>query len=271
MNVTVVGAAGYIGPMLCARLTQNGHKVTGYDFRTGFDVNHWDRGDVIIYLGGMTNNDMCERNPRLAHALNEEAFEKVIAACQGNKFIFASSVAVYGVGEGFMESDATNPTTAYGRSKKACEEMLKASDLDYTIVRSASVCGYSASMRYDLMVNRMTRDAAKTGKLTVNGGAQMRSHVHINDLCRFYATLVDMHRAQPASREIFNVVRENQSVMDTANLVARTIGKTDIEVTPYSDNRSYTVSGDKAKAAGFNCVSSIKDAIISVYLNTLYD
>ena len=121
-------------------------------------------------------------------------------------------------------------------------------------------------MRYDLMVNRMVRDASRTGKITVNGGEQLRSHVHINDLCRFYAWLLE----NPQPRQTFNVVCENQKVIDTATLVAKTIGKTEIEVKPYTDNRSYTVSGEKLKKAGFEFKHSIEEAIISVYLEQLY-
>lgn len=244
----IIGGNGYIGSFLKERFFAVGMNPT------------------TIYLAFMSNNDMCERNPELARKLNTKSFSDMLNASNG-RFIFASSVSVYGDCVDAQEDSPMNPTTLYGQHKVLCEELLKASSLDYTIVRSASVCGYSPRMRYDLMVNRMVRDAARTGKITVNGGEQKRSHIHINDLCRFYAWLLE----NPQPRQTFNVVCENQSVMDTAILVARTIGKTTIDVKPYTDKRSYTVSGEKMRKAGFECESSIEDAIISVYLNTLYD
>ena len=223
--------------------------------------------DTVLYLAFMSNNDMCERNPELARRMNISGFPDVLRESKGKRFIFASSVAAYGDCDMAAEEQTLKPTTLYGMQKAACEDLLEMSGLNYTIVRSASVCGVSPKMRYDLMVNRMVRDAARTGKLTVNGGEQQRSHVHINDLCRFYAWLLE----NPQPRQTFNVVCENQKVIDTATLVAKTIGKTEIEVKPYTDNRSYTVSGEKLKSAGFQFKHSIEEAIISVYLNTLYD
>lgn len=243
----IIGGEGYVG----SALKERGIKVPD---------------DTLLYLAFMSNNDMCERNPQLASSLNHHAFEDVLNNIKVRRVIFASSVAVYGEAENAVESAHLAPTTVYGKQKKACEEILQASGLDYTIVRSASVCGQSPRMRYDLMVNRMVRDAAKTGKITVNGGEQMRSHIHIADLCRFYQWLIE----NPQPGQILNVVCENQSVMDTARLVAATVGKTEIEVKPYTDNRSYTVCGDKVKNIGFECRSSIETAIIDVYLNTLY-
>jgi len=242
----IIGGNGYIGSVL----------------------NGLPTGDTAVYLAFMSNNDMCMRNPELARELNEESFANFLKNYAGGKVIFASSVAAYGDCLDATEDTPLAPTTEYGRAKKACEEMLIASGLDYTIVRSASVCGVSPKMRYDLMVNRMVRDAAKTGVITVRGGQQMRSHVHIDDLCAFYQWV--LLNPEKTSRETFNVVAENQSVMDTATLVAETIGKTGINVLAATDNRSYTVSGEKAKAAGFECLSSLRGAIISVYLETLY-
>ena len=157
------------------------------------------------------------------------------------------------------------PTTKYGEGKAYCESFLKAFNIPWIVTRCASVCGYSPRMRYDLMVNRMTRDAAITGKIAVNGGSQVRSHVHINDVCRAYRYLLD---ARNVEQQAFNIVSENMSVMDTAKLVASTIGTTEIVVNPYADNRSYSVVGKKAKEIlGFNPLYSVKDAVVENYLN----
>lgn len=241
--------------------------IIGGDGYVGSMLKLADRTDTVIYLAFMSNNDMCERNPELAQRLNEDAFLRCLSKNRGKYFIFASSVAAYGDCQDADEGTELRPTTIYGKAKKTCEEILKASGVNYTIVRSASVCGVSPRMRYDLMVNKMVRDAARTGRIQVNGGSQMRSHVHIHDLCRFYAWLLE----NPQPGETFNVVAQNQRVIDTATLVAKTIGKTEIVMNAATDNRSYTVSGAKMREAGFECRSTIEDAIVSVYLNTLYD
>lgn len=267
MNVLVYGGSGYIGSRLIPYLSK-WHTVSNWDVMGS--QGKFEFSGAIIHLACLSNNDMCERNPALAKKLNEDSLAETIKYAKGiEHFIYASSVAAYGNIEG--EADETyplNPTTLYGKAKQAGEEMLKASDLPYTITRCASVCGYSPRMRYDLMVNKMTHDAATKGVITVNGGEQRRSHITIDDVCEFYGMLLD---TKPA-RETFNVVGQNQYVLTTAHIVADVVGRTEIAVKPRTDDRSYAVSGRKAKEVlGFEPQWSIKDAVISNYLNTLYD
>jgi nucleoside-diphosphate-sugar epimerase len=47
--------------------------------------------------------------------------------------------------------------------------------------------------------------------------------------------------------QTFNVVAENQSVKESAAMVARVVGNTAINVGPRTDDRSYSVDGSKAK------------------------
>ena len=272
MKVLVVGGCGYIGSRLIPYLSQ-WHSVTNYDLMHGEDVRNTplfrkfcaDK-DVVIYLASLSNNDMCNRSPELAMSINQYAFAGVLQAvkeCSVGRFIYASSVAAYGDRDNAEETCELKPTTKYGEGKAFCERSLTA-EIPYIVTRCASVCGYSPRMRYDLMVNKMTRDAMK-GVITVNGGAQVRSHIHINDVCRLYRYLLD---AKGVEYEAFNVVSENMKVMDTAIRVARTVGDAHIDMKPSTDNRSYSVSGEKAqKLLGFKPLYTVSDAIVENYLN----
>ena len=293
MNVLVPGGCGYVGAMLVPWLLAAGHKVTVYDamwFGRGHlpgdngnltvvkgDVRYQKlfrkacKGkDAVIYLAGLTKDAMCIAEPLLHDDVNRAAFPNVLQIAQDEgvkRFIFASSVAAYGSSDDdATEEEALEPTTLYGHAKDHCEAWLfasRAGSFAATAVRSASVCGYSPRMRFDTTVNMMTHDAMRRGVITVNGGKQKRSHIHIKDLCDFYQLLLDVS-AERISGQSFNVVLENQSVMQSAQLVADVTGAK-IEVHERTDNRSYTVDGSKAALVlGYAPKRTIESAVCDI-------
>ena len=115
-------------------------------------------------------------------------------------------------------------------------------------------------MRFDTTVNKMVHDACKTGVITVNGGDQKRSHISMQDICRAYKQLVNIP-GEIIAGQTFNYVTENQSVKETAEIVAAASGAK-IVYKPHSDNRSYSVSGHKARRVlGFEPKETITEAI----------
>jgi nucleoside-diphosphate-sugar epimerase len=242
--------------MLTPRLAKT-HHVTGYDLLELRDVRNKDliesfcQGkDAIIYLAGITNNDECERNREFSEGINVNGFTGVVEAAekaQVKRLIFASSVAAYGSTPTEVSEDRPLlPTTAYGRDKANCEAFLNGyAHIPYIITRSASVCGWSPAMRNDLTVNKMVFDARTKHKITVNGGDQWRCHIHIQDLCEFYALLLEAP-LEKIHGQAFNMVERNESVKETANTVAFMVSMTEVEFGPPTDDRSYRVSGDKA-------------------------
>lgn len=228
------------------------------------------RQDAIIYLASLTNNDECNKDPKLAFEVNEEAFPKVVSAAQRlgiKRFIYASSVAAYGNSFDLLTEDTElKPSTLYGLGKAYCEDHLKKSSWDHWIVvRPASVCGYSPRMRFDLTVNKMVHDAFVKTRITVNGGQQVRSHVHIQDLNRFYGFLLTAPKSK-VFRQAFNLVSENQKVIDTAGIVSRIVPGSRIEIEPRTDNRSYMVSGEKSEKLGFKPEKYVWDAVRDIYV-----
>lgn len=253
MKVLIAGGDGYIGAVLARTLH---HQVSIFDITRGMDItdcDSWARAcegmETVIYLLGITNNDQCEKNPDLARAINQTCFPSVIDIAHEKgvrRFIYASSVAAYGSSEEEMdETHPLNPSTLYGIGKVASELALELSDIPYVITRSASVCGWSPRMRNDLTVNKMVHDATTKHLITVNGGAQYRCHVRIQDLCEFYELLLKAPE-EKVRGEVFNVMDRNDSIKHTAQLVASIVGTTVVEFGPATDNRSYKASGKKA-------------------------
>ena len=270
VRVLVVGGCGYIGSRLIPHLRAAGHEVMVTDlemfgnggvkaYRPQF---HDFRGkDAVIWLASISNNAMNETSPWLTAVINRDTVEcaAMNALDSGVKhFIYASSVAVYGNVEDATEESALEPTTPYGMDKRWCERMLRGQhdDLGATIVRAASVYGYSPNMRFDTPVNSMARAAITGEKITVNGGKQKRCHIHIDDLCYFYQILLSAPHL--ARGEAFNAVGICQPVMQTARRVAAVLGGEILEM-PASDTRSYTALGHKAKTMlDFHATRSIE-------------
>ena len=294
-NILIPGGASYVGAMLVPRLLIDGHKVTVFDsllFGHGLpesndslrlikadirDTKAWEQAcedqDACIYLASISRELMCQKNESLAHEVNVEAFVPAvrIAHAKGIKrFIYSSSVAIYGSSDHEVkESEPLQPPSArqpiYGRGKVACEKVLldyKDSNFCWTVTRSASVCGYSSRQRFDITVNRMVHDACRLGVITVEGGEQVRSHIHMLDLCDFYKLLLKT-RTDLIDRQAFNVVTKNQKVIDTARIVAGVVGSPSmIKVVQRVDDRSYAVDGTKAREVlGFKPKRSIEQAV----------
>lgn len=290
MNVLVPGGCGYVGSMLVPDLLADGHKVTVYDvmwFGSGYlpednanlkvikgDVRDTKafakackKKDAIIYLASLSSNDVCTRNKGLADSVNVEPIASVLAAARAGgveRFIYASSVAAYGSSDAdAREHEPLKPTTPYAEAKKHCEHYVRAAnegDFVTIIARPASVCGFSLCQRFDLTVNMMVHDAMRIGRIKVNGGDQKRSHLHMQDMCRAYKTLLKAPD-EIVRGETFNFVAQNLSVMETAIIVSD-ITDADIDVGPAKDNRSYTVDGRKARdVLGFLPQKGIAQAV----------
>src|SRR5262249_50857838 len=113
------------------------------------------------------------------------------AARQGvRQFIFPSSGAVYGVRSEprITEELDLMPLSDYNKTKMVAERVILSyrDRMTTTILRPATVCGFSRRMRLDLTVNLLTMQALTRGAITVFGGEQVRPNIHIDDLIDLY-------------------------------------------------------------------------------------
>jgi len=294
-NVLVTGGAGYVGAVLVPKLLDAGYAVKVLDlYLYGADVLAQVKGhprleqirgdirdrdlvqralagvDTVIHLACISNDPSYELDPQLGKSINYDAFVQLVACARQSgvrRFIYASSSSVYGI-----KSDAEvtedlplAPLTDYSRYKALCEEVLlkaAADDFIVTIVRPATVCGYSPRLRLDLTVNILTNHAVNRGKITVFGGDQKRPNLHIQDMADLYVFLLE----QPESKiqgKVYNVGFENHTVRQIAGMVKDALGADiPIDATPTDDVRSYHVSSRKiAEELGFKARRSIEDAV----------
>ena len=294
-KIFITGGAGYVGCSLVDKLIEKNYEVTVLDlclygdnvFKDKSKVNLI-KGDIrnqkllsnnlpghyaVIHLACISNDPSFELNPLLGKSINLDAFEPLIKISKDSgvsRFIYASSSSVYGIKEDMnvTEDVLLEPITDYSKFKALCEEIcIKYSSKDFitTIIRPATVCGFSKRQRFDLVVNILTNLGINTGQITVFGGKQLRPNIHINDMVDAYLNILGQEEKK-VNTKIYNVGYENQPVIELANLVKKNIEqKVEIIQTETNDNRSYHISSKKIKnELGFANKYSIEDAIIGI-------
>ena len=106
------------------------------------------------------------------------------------KFIFASSGSVYGIKKEkrVTEDLSLEPVSEYNKSKMVGERVLLSykDKIDLTILRPATVCGYSPAMRLDVAINALTFGALQNNLITVFGGNQIRPNLTMFDMIKAY-------------------------------------------------------------------------------------
>jgi nucleoside-diphosphate-sugar epimerase len=219
--------------------------------------------DAVIHLACISNDPSFELNPKIAKEINLDAFRTFVDAAVAAKiprFIYASSSSVYGIcAEPADETHALEPLTDYSRYKVECEKMLIDSGLPYVIVRPATACGISPRMRFDTMLNSFVNQAMNTHSISVWGGQQMRSHIHIDDLVRFYLLALEHPYACDG---IFNISKTSMSIFELAQQVCASVGECTIQFTTSDDKRSYQVAANFVKKElGFEPRITLLDAI----------
>jgi len=289
MKILVTGGSGYVGSVLVPKWLANGHDVIVYDALyygqflpshpklTVIDADIRDQAafsracngvNALLHLASISNDPSETLPPSVVESINYTSLDTILTLTQKagvERFIFASSTSVYGRTTCPLvdEKSPVAPITLYAKTKAACEKIaLQHADGDMilTVIRPATVYGYSPRMRFDLIVNRMILEALQTGNICLNSNimSNIRPTVHIEDLADFYTTVLSA--PEPLIRgEIFNLCYQNITLYQIAETIAKTIYEHMGKQIPLStregpaiDQRSYSVSAGKArKILGF--------------------
>jgi len=222
MRVLVTGSSGFIARFLIPGLTARGHEVVGIDTRAGSDFGPQfrfieasitddgavDRAmqhvDLIVHLAA-EHKDFGVTE-RLYQQVNVEGTESLLraAAHRGvHKFIFFSSVAVYGDSAvPTHEGLAPAPVSPYGRTKllaeKRVEDWLRSeSGREVVIVRPTVIFG---PWNYANMY-RLIDSLARRRYIGVGSGGNVKSIGYVENVAD--ATLFLIERMK-AGIELFN-------------------------------------------------------------------
>jgi UDP-glucose 4-epimerase len=242
MAVMVTGGAGYIGSHMTYGLIDRGETVVVLDnLSTGvrglvsekanfvqgeagdmelvrrviaeFDV------DAVIHFAGSIVVPESVTEPLKYYANNTMVSRALAEACVAKgvrHFIFSSTAAVYGMGDGGLvtEDSSKAPINPYGRSKLMTEWMLedaaKAHDFRFMALRYFNVAGADTKMRTGQSTPRATHlikracqvALKRVPQLDIFGtdyptpdGTGVRDFIHVEDLIAAHLLALDRLRA----------------------------------------------------------------------------
>jgi UDP-glucose 4-epimerase len=248
----VTGAAGFMGSHVARHCLQLGHEVVavddlsggfvenvpdGIEFLTGSvsdaafvdSLFERERFDFVYHLAAYAAEGLSHFIRRFNYTNNVIGSINLINGAirtEVSRFVFTSSIAVYGTNQLPMTEDLTpSPEDPYGVAKYAVELDLRAAHemfgLDYTIFRPHNVYGEHQNIgdRYRNVVGIFMNQVMQREPMTIFGdGSQKRAFSHIDDVAPLIAGCVDV----PESRcEVFNVgADEPTTVGELALLVA---------------------------------------------------
>lgn len=166
MRILVTGSNGLLGQKLVDLLTNKPEisllatsrgenrlkRKQGYTY-TSMDITNLEnvlevfnafKPDAVIHGAAMTHVDQCELNPTDCQAMNVQGTANILAGCQkvGAYLAFVSTDFIFDGTAGPYTEDATpNPLSVYGHSKLDAENLVKASNLSWSILRTVLVYG----------------------------------------------------------------------------------------------------------------------------------
>ena len=150
--------------------------------------------------------------------------------------------------------------------RERVEDILPLADSSFTatVIRQATVYGFSKRMRFDLAINGMTHGAWETRQLPLmRDGTQWRPMIHVKDTSDAMIYLLTKN-SNDINGEIFNVGSESNvyQLGALAERVAKTVGD-DVAIEWYGDKdiRSYNVSFKKLADLGFKTKYKAEDGV----------
>lgn len=257
MRILVVGSAGYLGHHVTEILGQNCVAydslmyVSDYHQRVKFvrgDVTDYDtlqaeidKSDIVVWLAAIVGDGACAENPDRAIAINQGAV-RYLAEHSGCPIIFTSTASTYGIFDGIATVDSPlAPVSLYAETKIRAEEYLRKRG-NACIFRLGTLHGVSQRMRFDLVVNGMTRNAVLNGVVRVYGGSQYRPLLSVKDAAHVIANVALNWGGNYDGT--FNLASENLSILHVGQIVQEVVPEAELQVieSESQDRRNYRVA-----------------------------
>lgn len=240
--------------------------------------------DAVIHLAAMSKEPSSAYNNSYALELNYFVTKRLADACKeaGTKFIYASSSSVYfsydlpeipNVGKQYWklnkelpfrkEDDPLNCISPYSITKRASEEyLLSIADDKFkpVMLRKGTIYGLSPRMRFDLVVNALTKTAFFDKKMTVLKGIY-RPLVDLKTVLMAYS-----HALTLDSTEIINISDFNTSLEELAARIDKILPvDSEIIVKDVKVERNYRASDEKMKQFGFEQTDDFDKSVMKVW------
>ncbi len=156
MKILVTGAGGLLGAHLIVLLSRR-HEVTGTDRHPWWgdrpatlvngeladpafmeELVKKTKPDCLIHCAAITNVDLCERDPALAHAMNAEVTRRLARAVSPDcLFVYISTDGLFQGNKPMVtEEEPHQPRTVYGKSKGQGEREVQLAGERHLIIRT---------------------------------------------------------------------------------------------------------------------------------------
>ncbi|MEX6626200.1 SDR family oxidoreductase [Tenacibaculum salmonis] len=149
--------------------------------------------DIIVNTAAMTNVDACEDNKTACDILNIDVVEnlKIFSADNNTHLIHLSTDFIFDGENGpYKETDTPNPLSYYGISKLKSENILTASKIDYTILRTILVYGKVFDMSRSNIVLWVKKSLEDKKEITIVND-QYRMPTYVEDLALVCKLAID--------------------------------------------------------------------------------
>jgi len=297
-TVLVTGGAGYIGSVIVSYLLEAQFKVKVYDKMLFgreslaslasspnleiiegdiLDQKTLERAivgiDAVVHAAAIVGEAACAAQQDVAirtNYLGAVNMAKLAKAYGIKRFIYFSTCSTYGKSENedtVDERSPLRPVDFYGETKIYAErDILRLTDERFapTMLRLSTVYGLSPRMRFDLVVNTFAKKAVKEGRIMIFGGGQWRPLIHVTDVARAVALVLQAPLAT-AGGKVFNVGgdEENYLISTLGELVEKLFPEVQVEtLETATDQRSYKVAFSKIRRElGFTPEKTVKDGM----------
>ena len=232
MNITIIGASGFVGTRLLGLLEENKSEYTLRNIdkqQSHFfpqiteiaDVRDVEamkeklkNTDVVVLLAAEHRDDVSPVS--LYYDVNVQGMKNTLAAMEANgvkRIVFTSSVAVYGLNkENPNEEHPTDPFNHYGKSKWQAEQVLQEwykshSDWNINILRPTVIFGE----RNRGNVYNLLKQISSGKFMMVGSGENKKSMAYVGNIVAFIKFLVDNKRE---GYNVFNYIDKPDFTMN---------------------------------------------------------
>lgn len=193
-RVLITGINSFLAKELC-KLIENDFSIYGLVNRNSENVPDYvtivsseqlaslnDDFEFVFHIAAYIP-DKSNQESKLLFDTNVKLTETLLAKFKKARFIFASSVSIYGDGNRLInETSPSINVNEYGQSKLSAEQLVK-KHTTFAILRISSM--YGVGMKKSTFLPLIIENAINKGKIILLGnGARKQDYIHVSDVAR---------------------------------------------------------------------------------------
>lgn len=275
MKILVTGSNGFLGQHLALFLVEKGHQVLALskgaqripvgnfiyqtvELTQKVAVNQafeTFQPHLVIHSAAMSKPDECHLDQVACLLHNVTATEHLIEAASKTsaRMLYVSTDFIFGENGPHAETTIPNPLNFYGQSKLMAEEKVRASGLDYHIIRPVFIYGkYWEGMRPSFI--QWVAQNLEAGKPIKVVSDQLRTPSYVQDLCKG----IELVFSGPSNTEYHLAGKDRISPYEMALTVAR-VKNLDVSLITAVTADSFPELVQRAKFSGLKIDKAVQE------------